>query len=48
METLQDKDELVFLYQLIPGHCDSSHACHIASLAGVPSEVVQRGVQVSC
>ena len=46
METLQDGDELVFLYQLIPGHCDSSFACHIASLAGLPKEVVQRGAQV--
>ena len=47
METIQDGNELVFLYQLIPGHSDTSHACHIATLAGLPKEVVERGAQVS-
>jgi DNA mismatch repair protein MSH5 len=47
METIQDGDELIFLYQLVPGHCDSSHACYIAAMAGVPKAVVERGRQVS-
>ena len=47
METLEDGGDLVFLYQLVPGHSDTSHACHIAALAGLPSEVVERGRQVS-
>ena len=47
METLQEGDELVFLYQLVPGHTDTSYACHVASMVGLPKEVVQRGAQVS-
>ena len=46
METLQDRGELVFLYQLVPGHSDTSYACHIASMAGLPTELLQRAAQV--
>ena len=46
METLQDGEELVFLYQLVPGHSDTSYACHIASTAGLSKEIVQRAAQV--
>ena len=47
METLQEDSELIFLYQLIPGHTDSSYACHVASMVGLPQEVVQRGAKVT-
>ena len=47
MEVLHDNEELVFLYQLIEGSTDMSYACHIAALAGLPPEVVQRGKQVN-
>ena len=46
MQVMQEEEELVFLYQLIDGYADSSFACHIASLAGVPSELIKRAHQV--
>ncbi|XP_008297768.1 mutS protein homolog 5 [Stegastes partitus] len=47
LETAVDGDELVFLYQLKAGICQSSYAANIATLAGLPSCLVQRGVEVS-
>ncbi|KAK0147862.1 MutS 5 [Merluccius polli] len=47
LETAVDEDELVFLYQLKEGICQSSYAANIAMLAGLPTSVVQRGVEVS-
>jgi len=47
MDTLQDKDELVFLYQLVKGCCTSSYACQVAAAMGLPPEVVARGMQVT-
>lgn len=41
-----DGDELVFLYQLKEGICQSSYAANIATLAGLPASIVQRGVEV--
>ena len=36
----------MFLYQLVPGVSDSSYACHIASMVGLPKQIVQRGAEV--
>ncbi|XP_057690650.1 mutS protein homolog 5 isoform X3 [Corythoichthys intestinalis] len=47
LETALDGDELVFLYQLKPGICQSSYAANVARLAGLPANIVQRGVDVS-
>ncbi|XP_062322043.1 mutS protein homolog 5 isoform X6 [Osmerus eperlanus] len=47
LETTLDGEELVFLYQLKEGICCSSYAANIASLAGLPSSMVQRGLEVS-
>uniref|UniRef100_A0A8C7HAV5 MutS protein homolog 5 n=1 Tax=Oncorhynchus kisutch TaxID=8019 RepID=A0A8C7HAV5_ONCKI len=46
LETAVDGDELVFLYQLKEGICRSSYAANIATLAGLPPSLVQRGVEV--
>ena len=46
MEVMQEEEDLVFLYQLVDGHANSSFACHIASLAGVPDERIKRAHQV--
>lgn len=45
-ETAIDGEELVFLYQLKEGICQSSYAANIAKLAGVPTELVHRGIEV--
>ncbi|XP_077383983.1 mutS protein homolog 5 isoform X2 [Festucalex cinctus] len=47
LETAVDGDELVFLYQLKEGICQSSYAANVARLAGLPANLVQRGVEVS-
>ncbi|KAM5536095.1 hypothetical protein V8D89_010194 [Ganoderma adspersum] len=49
METLVDdeKRELVFLYKLVDGVAGSSFGTHVANLAGVPLEVVERAEVVS-
>lgn len=47
MDTLQDKDELVFLYQLVKGRTSSSYACQVAAAMGLPPTVIARGVQVT-
>uniref|UniRef100_W5K140 MutS protein homolog 5 n=1 Tax=Astyanax mexicanus TaxID=7994 RepID=W5K140_ASTMX len=47
LETAVDGEELVFLYQLKEGICQSSYAANIATLAGLEPALVQRGVEVS-
>ncbi|KAK2153805.1 hypothetical protein LSH36_285g02033 [Paralvinella palmiformis] len=47
LDVLQHEKELVFLYELKDGHTDTSYACHIASQAGLPEEIVKRGAEVS-
>ncbi|WRT63564.1 uncharacterized protein IL334_000469 [Kwoniella shivajii] len=39
--------QVVFLYKLIPGVAESSHGTHVAQMAGVPMEVVNRAQSVS-
>ncbi|XP_070595843.1 mutS protein homolog 5 [Erythrolamprus reginae] len=47
MDTHQDGDELVFFYQIKEGISTVSHAANIAALAGMPSKIIDRGVEVS-
>jgi len=49
MKTMVDdeKQELVFLYKLVSGIASSSFGTHVASLAGVPTTVVDRADVVS-
>jgi DNA mismatch repair protein MutS len=36
------KEEVVFLHRIVPGATDKSYGVHVARLAGLPREVVQR------
>ncbi|XP_061918815.1 mutS protein homolog 5 isoform X2 [Entelurus aequoreus] len=47
LETAVDGEDLVFLYQLKEGICQSSYAANVARLAGLPANLVRRGVEVS-
>ncbi|KAK7023852.1 DNA mismatch repair protein [Favolaschia claudopus] len=49
METMVDDDkrDIVFLYKLVDGVATSSFGTHVANLAGVPTEVVERADQIS-
>ena len=47
MDTLQDEDELVFLYQLVQGSTSASYACQVAAAMGLPPKLIARGTQVT-
>lgn len=47
MEVLEDGHRIVCLYQLIDGSVTSSFARHIAHLAGLPPEVLERAAEVA-
>lgn len=40
------KDQVIFLYKVEEGSCDRSFGVHVAKLAGVPEEVVDRAGQL--
>ncbi len=40
------RDEVVFLHKIVPGSADKSYGIHVARLAGVPREVVERGKDI--
>jgi DNA mismatch repair protein MutS len=39
-------DDIIFLHQIAPGSADRSYGIHVARLAGVPREVLERAEQV--
>ncbi len=39
-------DDLVFLHKIVPGPADKSYGIHVAQLAGVPRDVVERSKQI--
>ena len=47
MDTLEDKDELVFLYQLVAGTTSASYACQVAAAMGLPPKIIARGTQIT-
>jgi DNA mismatch repair protein MutS len=40
------EDKIVFLRRVIPGSADKSYGLHVARLAGIPSEVIERAGQI--
>jgi DNA mismatch repair protein MutS len=40
------QDDIVFLHKIAPGSADKSYGIHVARLAGVPGEVLERAQQV--
>ena len=40
------QDQVVFLHKILPGAADKSYGIHVARLAGVPSEVIERAKQI--
>jgi len=40
------KGEVIFLHKLIPGATDQSYGVHVAKLAGLPDEVVDRAREI--
>jgi DNA mismatch repair protein MutS len=40
------QDEIIFLHKIAPGSADKSYGIHVAQLAGVPREVLERAKEV--
>ena len=40
------QEDIVFLHKIAPGSADKSYGIHVARLAGVPAEVLDRAQQV--
>ncbi len=40
------QDQVVFLHKILPGAADKSYGIHVARLAGVPPQVVERAKQI--
>ena len=38
----EDADDVIFLHKIVPGSADKSYGIHVAQLAGVPREVLDR------
>ncbi|MBI3823930.1 MAG: DNA mismatch repair protein MutS [Planctomycetes bacterium] len=40
------QDDIVFLHKIAPGSADKSYGIHVARLAGIPADVLERAAQV--
>jgi DNA mismatch repair protein MutS len=40
------KDEIVFLYKIVPGRTNKSYGIHVAKLAGIPKSVLERANKI--
>lgn len=40
------KDEIIFLRKILPGPVDKSYGIHVAKLAGIPRDVIQRAREI--
>lgn len=40
------QDEIIFLRKIVPGGCDHSYGIHVAQMAGLPQNVIQRAREV--
>ncbi|XP_074092789.1 mutS protein homolog 5 isoform X3 [Macrotis lagotis] len=47
METYEDGNDLIFLYQVREGVANASHASHTAAQAGLSAKLISRGLEVS-
>jgi DNA mismatch repair protein MutS len=46
VEVLEEGDSVRFLHRVVPGGADRSYGIHVAALAGLPPQVIQRARQV--
>jgi DNA mismatch repair protein MutS len=46
MEVLEEKGEIIFLKRLKAGAAAGSYGIHVARLAGIPDEVIQRAAEI--
>src|ERR671936_2178290 len=46
VEVVEEGDRVQFLHRVVPGGADRSYGIHVAALAGLPPQVIQRARQV--
>ena len=46
VEVKEWRDEIVFLYRVLPGAANRSYGLHVAKLAGLPASVLARAAEV--
>lgn len=46
MTVKEEGDDIVFLHRVVPGSADRSYGLHVARLAGLPEEVIERAREV--
>ncbi|MDD4335218.1 MAG: DNA mismatch repair protein MutS [Desulfotomaculaceae bacterium] len=42
----EEGDQVIFLRKVIPGRADRSYGIHVARLAGLPAEIIERSAQI--
>jgi DNA mismatch repair protein MutS len=45
-QVAEQEEGIVFLHKIVPGSADKSYGIHVAQLAGVPAEVLDRAAEV--
>lgn len=46
VDVKEEGKNIIFLRKIVRGGCDSSYGIHVARLAGIPEEVLQRAEQI--
>ena len=46
VEVREFEDEIIFLRSIIKGNADKSYGIHVAKMAGVPKEVIDRATKI--
>jgi DNA mismatch repair protein MutS len=46
IDVAEEGDQVVFLHQIVPGAADKSYGIHVAQLAGLPREVINRANEI--
>jgi len=46
VDVTEEGDQVVFLHQIVPGSADRSYGIHVAQLAGLPRDVINRATEI--
>lgn len=46
VDVAEEGDDVVFLHELVPGGADRSYGIHVAQLAGLPRDVINRAQEI--
>ncbi len=46
VDVAEEGDQVIFLHRIVPGAADRSYGIHVAQLAGLPREVINRANEI--